>query len=204
MSALKAGKQHDFGPKMRKFAQAILRATGGKGVTFSKSKHPWGGSLFPDGRGLKDVRSLLVSHHSASALTRSGEVFSWGTARHGTIGRPEDSGGFWPPMRHPGLAEVTSITGGSQHRCALLRDGTVACFGQGAYLGQGNDASSLTARSVPLLARIQALAASDDCTFALDAEGTVWAWGDDRGQHCGVGHASPSTPRQMEFEAGEP
>jgi alpha-tubulin suppressor-like RCC1 family protein len=203
LGALKAGKQHDLGPKMRKVAQAILRATNGKGVTFSRSKHPWGGTLFPDGRGLKDVRQLLVSQLDASALTLGGEVFGWGNAQRGTIGRHEDSRGLWPPARIEGFSGVTALAGGSRHRCALLRDETVTCLGSGLFLGQGErQASSVAPRLVPSLNRIQSIVASEHCTFALDADHAVWAWGDNWTHACGTGGGDH--PEKLEFEAGDP
>ncbi len=71
---------------------------------------------------------------------------------------------------------VTTLN--SEGFCALLDDGTVACWGQNdvGQLGRGAAAgtvSSPTPMRVPALANIVAL----DHTCAVDASGATWCWG---------------------------
>lgn len=77
----------------------------------------------------------------------------------------------------PDRQDYVSGTAGSSF-CALLRDGTVACWGanDGAQLGRGVDAGSAwgspTPTRVPGLSNIVQLAG----TCAVDKDGVAWGW----------------------------
>ncbi|AKV02438.1 hypothetical protein AKJ09_09101 [Labilithrix luteola] len=63
--------------------------------------------------------------------------------------------------------------------CALLQDGTVACWGtdRGGQLGRGDEAGALGSSSTPQrvvgLSNVSAL----DHTCAVEKDGTAWCWG---------------------------
>ncbi len=78
----------------------------------------------------------------------------------------------------PCAISLTTTPGYDDGFCALLEDGTVACWGQNQHgqLGRGPDAAS-TNRSIP--ERVVGL--SDvtflDHTCAVDKDGSTWCWG---------------------------
>ncbi len=71
----------------------------------------------------------------------------------------------------------SSATSREEGYCALLSDGTVACWGAN-NAGQLGD-STITAVDSPVPVRVPGLAAvkSLDRTCAVDADGAVWCWG---------------------------
>jgi Regulator of chromosome condensation (RCC1) repeat len=82
----------------------------------------------------------------------------------------------------------------SEGYCALLRDGTVACWGAngGGQLGRGDDAGtsdSPTPRRVVGLSEIEEL----HHTCAVDKSGAVWCWG--TGPYLRDGTGAPTTER---------
>ncbi|HEX9103409.1 MAG TPA: hypothetical protein VF997_14455, partial [Polyangia bacterium] len=94
---------------------------------------------------------------------------------------------------------VAALAVGNGHACALVRDGSVACWGANDHgqLGNGGTGSAAAAvavvddHGVPL-GGIGAIAAGDNHTCALRADKTVVCWGDDSAGQLGRG-AAPST-----------
>jgi len=83
-----------------------------------------------------------------------------------------------PPGRGHGLPNVAALATGSSHTCAVLRDGTVACWGLNGY-GQLGDGSSVnTSRPVAVtgLSGVAVVAAGYGHTCALlhDDIGAHW------------------------------
>jgi alpha-tubulin suppressor-like RCC1 family protein len=178
LTALAAGKQYDLGPELVAFAKAFTR---------KKFLPAPANMIVPDGRGLAGVVDVAVFNHDASALTEKGEVYSWGSAKQGTVGKPERTKGFFPPTRILGLADVVQIAGSYEHRCALDKSGKVRCFGSATPGRFGNDSakSSVSAVEVAGLPRITSIASGDHCTFALGEDHTLWVWGASWIHSCG-------------------
>lgn len=171
------GKEHDFGPDLAALASAFTR----RKITPPPKKF-----VFPDGRGLSGVIDLAVFNHDASAVTDKGEVYSWGSAERGTVGRPEDTKGFFPPTRIEGFTNAVAIVGSFQHRCALEKSGEVRCFGQHGFLGNDTKADSTKAVLVQGIPKIVHLAANDFCTFAIGDDHSLWVWGRSWINACGM------------------
>lgn len=171
------GKEHDFGPEIAEFASIMIRK---KIVSSTKN------FIFPDGRGLSGVIDVAVFNHDASAVTDKGEVYSWGSAERGTVGRPEKTKGFFPPTRIGGFTDAVAIVGSFQHRCALEKSGEVRCFGEGRYLGSDTTPNSTTGVVVKGLPKIVHLAANDYCTFAIGEDHALWVWGPSWVNSCGM------------------
>lgn len=192
-----AGKQHDFGPELAQLASALAR----RKIT-SNSKN----FVFPDGRGLSGVIDLAVFNHDASAVTDKGEVYSWGSAERGTVGRPQRTKGFFPPTRIGGFTHATEIAGGFQHRCALEQSGEVRCFGDKLFLGNDSNKDSTTAVLVRGIPKIVHLAANDHCTFALAEDHSLWVWGQSWINACGMPdeEMTSHTPRLVPLDKSTP
>ncbi len=94
----------------------------------------------------------------------------------------------------PGLSNVQAIAAGGEFSMALLNDGSVWTWGanERGQLGIGsNDFQSNQPNRVAGLPRIVAIAAGEGFALALDANGDVWAWGEDESNELGDGLAQP-------------
>lgn len=78
-----------------------------------------------------------------------------------------------------GLGKVSTVAMGSRHRCAVLTDATVACWGSNQFgqLGDNSRVDRARAAPVPGLSSVVDVAAGEDHTCALRADGSVWCWG---------------------------
>ncbi|MGC8626871.1 MAG: RCC1 domain-containing protein [Acidimicrobiales bacterium] len=138
-------------------------------------------------QGLREVTALAAGTSDAYALTRGGTVWAWGDDAFGELG----TGGAVRLSRHPlqvgGLSGVVSIAAGSYTAYALTRGGTVWAWGDDAFgeLGTGrchpHTVTTCAPSSRPVKVRglhnVVALAAGAYSGYALEADGTVWAWG---------------------------
>lgn len=200
LQALAAGKQHDFGPELAAFARAI---SGRRWIPAPAN------FVYPDGRGLSGVVDVVVANHDASALTNKGEVFSWGSAKRGTVGHPVKTKGFFPPTRIGNLSGIVEIAGSFMHRCALDNAGKVLCFGDSSAGRLGTDTRKDAVAAVPVqgLPRIIHLASGDHCTFALAEDHSLWAWGMSWINACGFdddGHDPTKAPQRVPLDTNEP
>lgn len=192
-----AGKEHDFGPDLA----ALATALSGRKIPPIPKKF-----VFPDGRGLSGVIDMAVFNHDASAVTDKGEVYSWGSGERGTVGRPEDTKGFFPPTRIGGFTNAVRIVGSFKHRCALEKNGEVRCFGRRGLLGSDMRTNSTTAVLVQGIPKIVHLAANEYCTFAIGEDHSIWVWGQSWINACGMEDEDmkSSTPRLVPIDKTAP
>src|SRR5437867_1902383 len=87
------------------------------------------------------------SFHTCARLG-DGRVRCWGLNDYGQLGNgtgdpvPDNPTTFNPtPVTVSGITTAVAISAGGWHTCALLRDGTVQCWGQNTY-GQLGDGST--------------------------------------------------------------
>jgi hypothetical protein len=115
------------------------------------------------------------------ALRSDGKVLCWGLGDDGQLGdgvsRPTDGVASSPVEVH-GLDEVTAISAGNAHTCALRR-GHVHCWGGRKESPQeGGLASKVIApEEVPGLDDVVEIAAGGGHQCALRSDGSVWCWG---------------------------
>ncbi|HUO71659.1 MAG TPA: hypothetical protein VMU39_12870 [Solirubrobacteraceae bacterium] len=132
-------------------------------------------------RGIGGVVAIAGGANTAYALRRGGSVWAWGDDSESELG---DAGDGWRPrpvrVRVPG--QVVAIAGGMFAAYALRRDGTVWSWGENA-VGQLGISVAHAASGRPVrvdrLGRVIAIAAGSGDGYALRADGTVWAWGED-------------------------
>ncbi len=191
LSAFEAGKQLDVSASLG----PLLAAGQKRAIAKGKRPKSIGPLIAPDGRGVSGVIDVAVFNHDASALTKDGSVYSWGSAKHGTVGKPTNSAGFYPPTRIQGIDGAVALTGSFRHRCALDGSGAVRCFGNGGAGRLGTDSNkkeSLAAVVVPGLPKVIAVAANSYCTFAIGEDHSLWAWGSSWVHACGLPGEEPT------------
>jgi alpha-tubulin suppressor-like RCC1 family protein len=152
--------------------------------------------------GISDVRSVTAMGGSgAYALKNDGTVWAWGYNADGQLGNGTVSTNSCKcsgtPSPITGLTDVTAIT---DNGAALRADGTVWAWGNDSVgtLGQGTLATNDCGCSpVPVqvvgLTNIVGIAATQTTDFALRADGTVWAWGNNREGELGQGTITQNT-----------
>ncbi|MFK7986944.1 MAG: hypothetical protein AB8I08_13045 [Sandaracinaceae bacterium] len=122
-----------------------------------------------------DVVSHDVSRTFSSAALSDGSVWSWGSCREnqcGALGVATHS----RPQRVEGVDEVVSVATGSAAVCALRRDGTVWCWGEGQAAGLLGDADP-NPNPLAGLDSVTQLEAGGAVMCAIRSEGDVWCWG---------------------------
>jgi len=128
------------------------------------------------------------------ALLEDGTVWAWGRNDLGQLGGTATADGNSTPAAVPGLSGVTAITSGGDFGVALLGDGSVRTWGGNAHgqLGRGISGGSAGVGTVGGLdgSPVTAVSAGQAHILALNAAGTVFAWGDNAdgqlGQNPGI------------------
>jgi alpha-tubulin suppressor-like RCC1 family protein len=131
------------------------------------------------------VQQLMTSNNVdfSAALLDGGNVATWGSNDYGQLG---DGTTHSRPTAAvvAGLFNITQISGGWGHMLAVDRNGTVWSWGNNdeGQLGNGTHSdiygSNPTPVPVPGLTGITQIAAGSSTNYALKADGTVLAWGD--------------------------
>jgi alpha-tubulin suppressor-like RCC1 family protein len=129
-------------------------------------------------------------------ITRAGAaagpvVFTWGDNSAGELGNGTLTGTA-APAAVSGLAGVRTISAAGRHELALRANGTVLAWGDDTFgqLGNGivsSNGDSEVPVAVPGLSTVTAVAAGEEHSLALLANGTVMAWGDNHEGQLGNG-----------------
>ena len=160
--------------------------------------------------GITSATSVAAGGFHTCALFGDGSVRCWGQNDYGQLGNgtsdpvPDTPTTFNPtPVAVSGITSAVAISAGGWHTCALLRDGTIQCWGQNTY-GQLGDGSPITRpapgrSSTPVtvtgITTAIAIQAGIFHTCALLADGTLRCWGrNDEGRLGNGTTADSSTP----------
>ena len=166
----------------------------------------WGkGSYGQLGQGKREDSSALVAVASVTdaidvgvgrdfscAVRRSGKVACWGNDEDGQLGRGK---GLAPgqssqtPVEVVGLSDVTAISVGEFHACALGKNGTVSCWGNGEHgqLGRSVKRGSDTPLAVESLSGVAEIAVGASHSCARLSSGEVRCWGRNTEGQLGAG-----------------
>jgi alpha-tubulin suppressor-like RCC1 family protein len=151
--------------------------------------------------GLNSGVTAIAAGSNHSLAVRNGAVFAWGDNSQRQLGDGTTTDRLIP-FAVPTLSDdVTAVAAGAGHSLAL-RDGVVYAWGDNSagQLGDGtfvDRATPAVVSGVP--ATITAVAASSVSSYALDADGSLWVWGDNRYGQLGLGtfNSRFSTPQHL-------
>lgn len=173
------------------------------------------GSLEPvrlAGQLASGAASVAATNVGGLAATSAGKVLTWGSNAYGLLGLgggfPESGGPRFrstpTPALTPGEEDVVMVAGGAQHALSMSADGDVYAWGSNAsgQLGTSEYGPKPTAAypenasdkplrvaMPPTAGGARYVAAGGDASFAIDAQGRLWAWGSNN-----VGQLSGSVP----------
>src|SRR6266513_178113 len=134
------------------------------------------------------------------ALLADGTVRCWGQNDYGQLGdgsiiepqtRPPTPRPTPTPVTVQGITTAVAMKSGPFHTCALLRDGTMQCWGWNDFFQLG-DSTVPNASSTPVTVRgvsPASLAPGDQHTCVLLPDATVRCWGDNNFGQLGNGSA---------------
>lgn len=142
---------------------------------------------------LTGVKHVVAGRLHACALRTDGSVYCWGFAQYeqpgdGTTGGPGQVRTTAVRVRRGSayLDKVTAIAAGTDHTCAIRKDGSTWCWGRGVdgQLGDGQSGGSHM-RTVPVrvkrgngyLTKAAGIDAGGDHTCVRRTDGTAWCWG---------------------------
>eukprot|EP00727_Mastigamoeba_balamuthi_P006120 m51a1_g2127 hypothetical protein (540) ;mRNA; f:1691298-1693880 len=141
------------------------------------------------------VAAVCAGAAHSVALTREGEVYTWGSAERGQLGR----GASATASPTPKLV---------RHTLALVEGGRVAAFGAGSYgqLGAGQPGADEGAPTlVEGLRGVAEVSCGGDHSLAVTDAGDVLAWGWNGAGQLGVGDtADRFSPAQQDRPLGAP
>ncbi|RKG74727.1 hypothetical protein D7W82_37590 [Corallococcus sp. CA049B] len=160
-----------------------------------------------------EIQGVAAGAYHSLAVRTDGVVWSWGQNTDGQLGRGVTSAvpqATPLPITLP--RRMTAVAAGSGHSLALDETGHVWAWGRndrGQAGGLDPSARVLVPTQVPLLSGITAIAARSDYSLAVDANGSVWAWGQNSHGELGQPLAGPDdnahpTPVQVVIPALAP
>jgi alpha-tubulin suppressor-like RCC1 family protein len=134
-----------------------------------------------------DVVEVRSGGGPACARKRDGSVWCWGQPTYGNVGVPipEVPSGqpqpVTPPTRVAAVHDAVEIAVSDSLSCARDKDGHVSCWGAVQLDPTGYMPASEKVRSIPGVERARQLALAQTAGFALVEDGSLWAWGSQRG-----------------------
>jgi alpha-tubulin suppressor-like RCC1 family protein len=115
-------------------------------------------------------------------VLQNGTAKCWGYNSDGQLGAGQQAlqdDVHRTPLAVVGLGNVVSISAGTSHTCAVLRDGTARCWGDNLYgqLGDGSRFSRSSPVAVVGLTGVVSISAGYFHTCAVLEDGTAQCWG---------------------------
>ena len=131
--------------------------------------------------GLPNMSALSAGDEHSVVLDNDGNVWAWGKNWDGEVGNGQVSFSQSSPVKIAGLDHVTEVAAADVHSLCLKSDGTVWTWGLN-NAGQLGIASQIDRSLVPVkvadISGVLKIAGGGEQSFAITADGAIWAWGD--------------------------
>ncbi len=141
----------------------------------------------------------MTEFDNAKALTKDGEVYTWGSNPSYDYQVGDTFGISGTPQKLTTIDNVVDISTGNFHILYLKSDGTVWANGHGTYgqLGVGSTSSSTVPVQVKMtngyLKNVSTILANDDTSAIINSDGDLWAWGDNDYRQLGNNSTTDAT-----------
>lgn len=156
------------------------------------------------------VSDLSCGNEHSAAVTRNGEVLTWGRGTKHRLGHGSEDGEQGPRLVEALAGEdVVSVECGDAFTACLTEDGKVFTWGHGGSmmdgagaLGHGDNADCVYPKELKFFtgANVVQIAAGKGHMLALDDRGQVYSWGKgDYGRLGNGGSRSQDTPETVEL-----
>jgi len=130
-------------------------------------------------RGVTDAVAITAGVTHSCAVLKHGTARCWGSNDHGELGNGTTSR---RPTTRPahvnGVRDAVAITAGRWHTCALLKNGSVKCWGEADRGQLDSDGKAIIVAPGAGLIRGVAIGAKGDHACPLLTDDTVRCWGD--------------------------
>jgi alpha-tubulin suppressor-like RCC1 family protein len=130
-------------------------------------------------------KQLAAGLRHTCGLTAEGGVYCWGRASEGQLGDGTPLQWLAPDAPIAVARDLTAVSTGAEHSCALTRAGGVVCWGRGdlGQLANGTGASSSTPVAVALPGPVAQIVSGNGFSCARLGDGSAQCWGrGNRGQ----------------------
>jgi alpha-tubulin suppressor-like RCC1 family protein len=152
---------------------------------------------------LRDITSFSAGQASHSCAVAKGNVLCWGRNNFGQLGNKSNVQSNKPVKTvdasgNTDMEGVVQVNAGFNHTCALTRDGSTYCWGQGnsGQIGtyNGNASKPVWIKSVSAVSTspVISISAGSHHTCALREDGTVSCWGENSSGQIGIGTSTRS------------
>jgi alpha-tubulin suppressor-like RCC1 family protein len=160
----------------------------GDGVTGTDAKKP------RMVKNLANPQYVSNGYGDNCALVHNGGARCWGANGYGQLGNGTTTDTNVPVPVSGLPLNLAQIAAGFEHTCALLKDGTVRCWGHNNHgqLGNGSTSDSSTPVPVTGLTSVAQIAVADAATCALTDAGGVQCWGANPAGELGNGSTTDS------------
>ncbi len=180
----------------------------GDGVTnHSGATKDWSGNDFsptPVAVSITNASAVSSGGWHSCALVSGGTVECWGDNGNGELGNGTTSDSGTPVAVYSSgttpLTNVTQVSAGSWHSCAVISGGTIDCWGYNGdgELGNGATADSSNPVQVNDIASASSISAGGEHSCSIVSGGAVECWGDNYYGELGNGKKGYSlTPVQV-------
>src|SRR5690606_39140382 len=117
-------------------------------------------------------------YHTCGVLT-NGSVRCWGSNSDGRLGTGSSESRVTTPEQVIGLSNITQVTAGETHTCAIASDGHAYCWGNGyeGQLGRGTTYTGISPMPVAGGHQFAQLDAGSKYTCGVTTAGVTYCWG---------------------------